>query len=171
MADEITKTIKAIRTNAGDLQIAWAALADAPKPQSDFNNAKSGEFADALAVKNQINNINSRITEIQGGDALAGITINGKPLKNNPVLTANDVQAAEKIHKHDATDITSGVLPIGRGGTNSDNGSTGLKNLLAAGPMILSSGKQYGTLHEFEVLKTQTAVDGQIFFVKVQSEG
>lgn len=64
--------------------------------------------------------------------------------KANP--TYEDVGAAPKVHKHSATDINTGtlgsdrlpVVPISKGGHGADNGSDGLKNLLAAGPMIIS---------------------------------
>lgn len=56
--------------------------------------------------------------------------------------------------------IADGAVSIAKGGTGSSNGSTGLKNLLAAGPMVLSS-NQYGSS------LPATGVAGQIFFKKV----
>jgi len=48
---------------------------------------------------------------------------------NNPHgITANSINAAAKTHKHSATDITSGILPIARGGT----GYSSLAELQAA---------------------------------------
>lgn len=44
-------------------------------------------------------------------------TVNGKALSGNISLTASDVGAALALHKHPASDITSGTLPISRGGT------------------------------------------------------
>ena len=44
-------------------------------------------------------------------------TVNGKALSGNISLTASDVGAALDLHKHPASDITSGTLPISRGGT------------------------------------------------------
>lgn len=160
MAEYITK----IRTEGGDLPIDYNSLANLPSP--DTTLTKSGGFADAKAVGDQIKNINSKITDIQGGNALAGITINGKSLSSNPVLTATDVGAAATKHEHSAADITGGVLSMSHGGTNAENGSDGLKNLLAAGPMILSF-NQYGTQAQFDAVKSQAATPGQIFFVKV----
>lgn len=62
------------------------------------------------------------------------------------IPTHEDVGAASKDHKHSATDINTGtlssdrlpVVPIDKGGHGASNGSDGLKNLLAAGPMIIS---------------------------------
>ena len=52
------------------------------------------------------------------------------------------------------------VVPMSKGGTGAQNGSEGLKNLLAAGPMVLSP-YQYGdTLPE-------PGTPGRIFFLKV----
>lgn len=173
MPDEM-KTIKAIRTNEGDLPVDYRSLAN--KPSSDTTLTESGGFADSKTVGDQIKNINSKIREIQGGDALAGITINGKKLSDNPVLTATDVGAAEIKHNHDAAELTSGLIPMDRisvlppekGGHGADNGKDGLKNLLASGPMILASGKQYGTPAQFQALKeANTAEAGQVFFVKI----
>lgn len=163
MANYITR----IRTESGDLPIDYNALANLPIPDTTLD--KSGSFADAKAVGDQIDSINARITQIQGGDALAGVTINGKKLSDNPQLTlsASDVGAAPTVHEHKMSDIKSGVLSITQGGTNSSDGSTGLKNLLAAGAMILSD-YQYGTSAKFETLKEQgNAAKGQIFFVRV----
>ena len=164
MADEI-KTIKAIRTNEGDLPVDYEFLAN--KPSSDTTLTKSGSFADSKAVGDQIKNINNTIREIQGGDALAGITINGKNLSTNPVLTAIDVGAAETAHKHDVADITSGVLPIDKGGIGANNGTDGLKNLLSSGALILTEGQQYGTSTPYIPENEKTKNIGRIFFVKV----
>lgn len=157
--------ITAIRTGSGDLPVDYNSLANLPS--SDTTLTKSGSFADAKAVGDKIKNVQDTIKEIQGGDTLAGITINGKNISSNPVLTATDVGAAPTKHSHDASDFSSGTLSIAQGGIGANNGSDGLKNLLASGPMVLSSGKQYGTQAQFDELKASQATVGQIFFVKV----
>lgn len=43
--------------------------------------------------------------------------INNKALSSDVSLNAADVGAALALHKHPASDITSGTLPISRGGT------------------------------------------------------
>ncbi len=56
--------------------------------------------------------------------------------------------------------LASAAVTIAKGGTGSSNGSTGLKNLLAAGNMILSS-YQYGTA------LPAAGTAGRLFFKKV----
>lgn len=77
-----------------------------------------------------------------------------------PLFTAIQIIAENKEHTHSANDITSGVLPMARGGLGSANGATGLKNLLAAGAMVLSE-NQYGD----EL--PEPGIPGRIFFKKV----
>lgn len=159
--------VKLIRTEKGDLPIDYTALANLPK--SDTTLTKPGEFADAQVVGSKIKSINEEVKNLNTNSVKNTVTINDKPLTENIKLTPSDVGSAPAQHEHSTGNITSGVLPIERGGTNSGNGSEGLKNLLAAGPMILSD-HQYGTQAQFDVLKSSgTATKGQIFFVKVQS--
>lgn len=140
MADYITK----IRTEKGDLQLDYDALAN--KPKSDSNLTKPGAFADAQAVGNKISELNTQIKSIKN------------QLENMP----------DNSHTHSATDITSGTLsserlptvPISKGGTNATNGQDGLKNLLAEGAMILSA-------HQYGDAFPTGPVEGQIFFKKV----
>ena len=44
-------------------------------------------------------------------------TVNGRELSSDISLTASDVGAAPSSHQHSTSDITSGTLPVGRGGT------------------------------------------------------
>lgn len=97
-------------------------------------------------------------------------TVVGTPLN---AATFNSMMSgfSETDHKHAATDITSGTfstariptISMSKGGTSATNGSDGLKNLLAAGPMILSS-DQYG-----DTLPTD-ATTGRIFFLRKGAE-
>lgn len=57
--------IKRIRTESGDLQIDYAALANLP--QSDTTLTKSGSFADAKIVGNKIKELNEDIQEMNAG--------------------------------------------------------------------------------------------------------
>lgn len=52
------------------------------------------------------------------------------------------------------------IVPIARGGTGATDGSTGLKNLLTSGAMILSSNQYGDTLPD-------PGVPGRIFFKRV----
>nr|DAK85098.1 MAG TPA: Baseplate component [Caudoviricetes sp.] len=56
-------------------------------------------------------------------------TINSKALSSNITLNASDVGAAESNHTHSTSDISSGTLPIARGGTNATTASDALSNL------------------------------------------
>jgi len=131
--------VTAIRTEKGDQRIDYNALANLP--EFDATLSSSGKIADAKAVGDKINetikNINTKIEE----------------------------------HKYSAEDVTSGifstdripVIPMSKGGTEATSGSDGLKNLLAAGPMVLSS-NQYGVADKLPA----SAIIGQIFFVKAE---
>lgn len=55
------------------------------------------------------------------------------------------------------------VIPMDKGGTGATDGSAGLKNLLAAGPMILKEGVDY---HYGDSLPP-AGTKGRIFFKKV----
>lgn len=160
MADQ---TIKAIRTQAGDLQIDYTALANKPAPKKFSDSVSDGDFADAKSFKDKINSMGTIDTS---NFVPKTRTINGKALSSDITLTATDL-GISNTGNNNASNITTGTLAIKNGGTGADNGKEGLKNLLAAGPMILSS-NQYGSNNKFEALKEDgTAVAGQIFFVKV----
>lgn len=169
MADYITR----IRTESGDLPVDYNALANLP--QSDATLTKSGRFADAKAVGDKINYINSEIKELNSSGVSNSITINEKPLTGNINLIASDVGAADAVHEHTADDITEGtfdidripVIPMDKGGTNANNGRDGLSNLLSSGAMILSN-YQYGNSLPTIAEEDQEKMKGRIFFVKVQ---
>ena len=61
------------------------------------------------------------------------------------------------VHEHSASDITSGVVAMQYGGTEASDGATGLKNLLAAGPTVLSA-------HQYGDTEPENPVEGQLFF-------
>ena len=114
MAEEIL--ITAIRTEKGDKQIDYNALAN--KPKFDNTLSESGKIADAKVVGDKIKELT---TQVEKNNSL---TINNKPLSENIVLSAADVGAAEEEHNHKAEDINSGtlsddilpVIPIIKGG-------------------------------------------------------
>lgn len=158
MAERSTvKPITGFRTQAGDAQYDFEALANRPIPDTTLR--VSGTYPDSKSVGDKISKIETQIN---------GITINGKPLADGKItLSPSDIGAPATSHKHVSADI-DGVVAIAQGGTGSNNGSTGLQNLLAAGPMVLKSGKQYGTKAQMDAFKDNgTAKTGQIFFVKV----
>ena len=165
MADYITK----IRTGDGDLPISFDHLWNKPTPVVPSNRSTTGQFADARAVYDQIEDVNERITEIQGGDALAGITINDQKFTNGKLtLAPSHIGAAAEEHKHAPSDITDPIT-IQKGGTGATNGKEGLKNLLSGGHLILSE-YQYGDRMPGipETSSEREAMKGRIFFLKVQ---
>jgi hypothetical protein len=151
MAGYITR----IRTESGDLQIDYDALANLP--QSDSTLTIAGGFADAKAVGDKL----KKIDQITNSSVPNSTTINGKPLNSNITLGASDVQAAPAEHEHDMAHITSGILGMDQGGTNASTGADGLKNLFADGPTVLSS-------HQYGDALPSGGAKGQVFFVKIQ---
>ncbi len=93
-------------------------------------------------------------------------TVAGTPLNAD---TFNNMMAgfSETGHAHAAGDITSGTfstaripnISMSKGGTGATNGSDGLKNLLAAGSMILSDHQKGDTLPD-------AGIPGRIFFLR-----
>jgi hypothetical protein len=168
MAEE--KLITRIRTNEGDLRIDYEAIAN--HPQIDITLETPGAAADAKTVGDKIKGIEETIKGMSASGSSSTIKINNKTYvlaTDNITLDSTTLtDLAPKKHEHNASDVTDGTLPVTRGGTGAGNGKDGLKNLLAAGPMILST-NQYGTSAKFEAMKEENnAVVGQIFFVKVQ---
>lgn len=186
MAQYVTK----VRTEHGDLQIDYNALANKPASlpanggNADTVDGKHASyFASAADVEelqtsfNEVLNetINKTINEIN-------VKINETSTQLNEVSTKIDSVSTEEInyisgvtgnvqeqldgkasssHEHSADDVTSGTLPIARGGIGSSDGATGLKNLFAAGGTVLSS-NQYGT--DFP---TNNLTAGMLFLKKV----
>lgn len=83
----------------------------------------------------------------------------------SPAKARENLGAAATQHQHGASDITE-VIPVAKGGTGAVAGNTGLKNLLAAGPMILSP-HQFGSAlpEEKEGIIFE---DGMIFLVPIK---
>lgn len=130
----------------------------------------------------------STITLMNGSGGVAAVSVNGKmpDESGNITVTAEDVdalgknetaaaakklEAGKKIQvdlgsengaafdgSKDVTPGVSGILPMSHGGHGASDGSAGLKNLLAAGPMILSP-NQYG--YEFP----ENPAEGQFFLL------
>ena len=159
-----TQTIKAIRTQAGDLKIDYTALENKPTPKKFLDDSVSeGDFADAKSFKDKINSIGTIDTS---NFVPKTRTINNKPLSSDITLTASDL-GISNTGSTNASNIT-GILAIKNGGTGADNGKDGLKKLLADGHMILSE-LQYGNSIPSipETSAERAAMMGRIFFVKV----
>ena len=67
---------------------------------------------------------------------------------------------AEGIRNNIGLGNTTGPVPLANGGTNASDGATAIKNLLAAGPTVLSS-DQYGNS------LPAAGTPGRIFFLKI----
>lgn len=161
------KYINLIRTNQGDLPVNYDALYN--KPESDTKLETAGAFADAQVVGSKINQLQGSINNLNSNSVSSNTTINGKKLTSNIELTPSDIKAAPEQHNHSVSDITSGVLSTDRGGTGAENGKDGLKNLLAAGHMILSENQYGNSIPPVpEKQEDRDAMKGRIFFVKVQ---
>lgn len=97
-------------------------------------------------------------------------TVAGTPL-NAETFNAMMDGFSKTGHAHTAADITSGTfstaripnISMSKGGTGATNGSDGLKNLLAAGPMILKEGEGY----QYGDTLPSPGTKGRIFFKKV----
>jgi hypothetical protein len=97
-------------------------------------------------------------------------TVAGTPL-NAATFNAMMDGFSKTGHSHAAADIASGTfaaaripnISMSKGGTGATNGSDGLKNLLAAGPMILKEGTGY----QYGDTLPSPGTKGRIFFKKV----
>lgn len=167
MAEEVKETVKGIKTDKGTLPIDYNYLANLPLADTTLEIV--GGFADAQTVGKKISDITQDLSNLNKNSVPKTRKINEKPLDKDITLAPSDIGASEAGHTHDAGGITSGKLSMERGGTNAENGQDGLKNLLAAGHMILSS-NQYGTSVPPvpEKAEDKEKMIGRIFFVKMQ---
>ncbi len=103
-------------------------------------------------------------TTAAGALSKLGLTATATELNYTDGVTSNiQTQLNEKAassHNHSASNITSGTLPIARGGTGATTGTAAIKALFAAGSTVLSS-YQYGTS------LPAAGTKGRIFFKKV----
>ena len=209
MAQYITK----IRTESGDKQIDYNALANKPTaetlgaapvdhthtaaqvgalPSSTVIPTKTSQLTNDSGFKTTDNNTTYTLTKSGSTITLTGsdgsttsvddsdsivsyslesfdIIVSATELNYCDGVTSN-IQTqlngkAESIHNHDAGNITSGTLPIARGGIGSSNGATGLQNLFASGSTILTEGIDY----QYGPSLPSAGNKGRIFFKKVSS--
>ena len=95
-----------------------------------------GKIARAVAdLKSHIGAVSGnphKVTASEVGAVPTSRTVNGKELSSDIDLAASDVGASSTGHKHSAGDVTSGTLPIARGGTGAASASAALTALGAA---------------------------------------
>ena len=114
--------------------VPCANLDEAVESKSEFT-ALEKAMAEYESASEKFNfHLDSRsnpheVTTAQIGAVPAARTINSKDLSSNIELTPEDVGAAEAEHTHATSDITSGTLPIERGGTNASTSTQALKKL------------------------------------------
>ena len=106
MADYITK----IRTEDGDKQIDYSALANLPQP--DDTLTKSGKFADAKATGDAIKKISDKLT----------------PDNITSLVTPDGIGAAVEGHNH-TLDNLDGTLSVENGGTGASTAEEARTNL------------------------------------------
>lgn len=126
-----------VQLTAADVGAATAAQggkADTAVQPADLEDyAKTGDIPSALP------NPNSLLLKIGTGSSY----YNGQ----NPVtatITPDTVGAADASHSHAASDISSGTLPVSRGGTGASTASSARSQLGAAPVAHASSGTSYG---------------------------
>lgn len=170
-----------VRTEKGDMQIDYNALANKPTSlpanggNSDTVDGKHADyFASASDVKKLEEDFNSDIQEVSTQLENTITKLSGVEEKLGNVSTTefshvigvtSNIQTqldgkAPSVHEHSTSDITSGVLPIERGGIDASNGADGLKNLFAAGSTILSE-------HQYGEELPEAGVAGRLFLKKV----
>lgn len=107
------------------------------------------------ALRQEIADVESgdRYLPKSGGTMTGDISMDSHKLTSLPTPAA-DTDAATKSY------VDNRVQPVNKGGTGATDGSSGLKNLLAAGKTVLSA-NQYGTA------LPAAGTPGRIFFKKV----
>lgn len=133
----------------GDIITDHDSQADFPLYRVPINGLNVGELVPLFTV------ISATISDALSGSDLASWA----KAPNKPQYTASEVGASATGHKHDAADITSGILPVGKGGTGQTTGNAALQSMLAAGAMVLSSAQYGDSLPE-------PGTPGRIFFLK-----
>ena len=98
-------------------------------------------------------------------------TVNEKPLSSDITLLHSDVGAAASSHNHSTSEISSGVFPIERGGTNAATAAEALENLggvpktrminnKALSENILLTASDVGAATTAQGIKADSAIQG-----------
>lgn len=128
--------------------LEWQNPGTEPSTDLKENGFSAGYRPAASTFNYQINNTSECLTELQtklsdlDQDAIKGIKGNGTTINPSSTgvinITPNNIGAAASTHYHNASQITSGVLPIERGGT----GATTLeeaRGVLSGGTILYSN--------------------------------
>lgn len=126
--------------------LRWENAGTEPSKSLKENGYSAGMKPAANTFNYQINNASACLTELQtevseldtalntlNNQAIKGISGNGEiitPDSSKIVhLNAYNIGAAAASHEHSAADITSGTLPVERGGTGATTAAEARKNL------------------------------------------
>lgn len=128
------------------------------KPAADtFNYQINNSSACLTELQTKLSGVDDDVTTLEGTvseldqNAIRGIRGKGTlitPMSDQTVnITAASIGAAASSHNHSASNITSGTLPIARGGTGGTTVVQALNNLYIA-PTVLynNSSGSYGTI-------------------------
>ena len=118
------------------------------KPAADtFNYQINNSSACLTELQTKLSGVDDDVTTLEGTvseldqNAIRGVRGKGTlitPMSDKTVnITAASVGAAASSHNHSASNITSGTLPIARGGTGATTSAQALKNLGVNVPTVL----------------------------------
>ena len=119
--------------------LEWQNPGTEPSTALKANGFSAGYKPAASTFNYQINNTSECLTELQtklsdlDGDAIKGVKGNGTTINPSSTgivnITPNNIGAATSTHYHNASQITSGTLPIERGGTGATTAEEARTNL------------------------------------------
>lgn len=139
-------TTLSVSGQAADAKATGDGLARLGVEISNVNNSVSESVArlgeEISTVDESIASIGEDLARVDGGVSDAADHAANK--ENPHGVTAEQIGAAEASHEHSADDITSGVLPIARGGTGATKAADALANL---GALSKEGGTITGTLY------------------------
>ena len=147
----------------GDIIGGQAALADHPLYRVKISGLTITDVVplfDIVTGFGGVEDVKARLTALEKNGSVTTVK-----LANGAVTTgkiADGAVSADKVASNAVTTdkIADGAVTIPKGGTGSNNGATGLKNLFAAGATVLSANQYGDTL-------PAAGTAGRIFFKKV----
>lgn len=145
--------IQKIRTEAGDLQIDYAALANLP--ESDATLSQAGAFADAKMTGDKIQDVNTKIDNIMHGTSdIPAISVDSFTLDGSPVercdLTMGSVATGKVLSTQGAIDLAHTHTVI-----LNDDGSVTLGE-------VSSKGGQFPTVDPNRVVTSVNGMTGDV---------
>lgn len=113
------------------------------KPAADtFNYQINNSSACLTELQTKLSEVDDTVSELDQ-NAVRGIRGKGTlitPMSDKTVnITPQGIGAATSSHNHSASNITSGTLPIARGGTGATTASSAISNLGVSGTVLYSN--------------------------------